>query len=136
MYTHTLVFSFSPFQAGCDGREDVLRQWLGGDETDGEEQTDGGEEREGERESESLKNIINAYDSFGLTLMHYAARFNRFEVMCKLVKKKAGKMEGREKEDYAFQLCVHMQVVKIIHKHLYYMYMYLLHINFTDLLKF
>ena len=28
-----------------------------------------------------------------------------------------------------FNMCVHMQVVKIIHVHFYYMCMYLLHIN-------
>ena len=107
MYTHALVFSFSPFQAVRDGHKDVVRQWLGGDETDGEEQTDGGEEREGERDSESLKNI-NAYDSFGLTAMHYAARFNHFKVMHDLVKRKAGKMEGKRERGLCISICVYI----------------------------
>ena len=107
MYTHALVFSFSPFQAVCDGRKDVVRQWLGGDETDEEEQTARGEEREGERDSEILKNI-NAYDPFGLTLMHYAARFNRFEEMSNFIKKKAGKMEEKRERGSCILICVYI----------------------------
>ena len=93
----------------CNGHEDVLRQCLVRDETDGEEQTDGGEEREGERGSESLRNTdINAYDSFGLTSMHYAARLNRYEMMSNLVKKNAGKIEGKRERGLCILVCVYI----------------------------
>ena len=107
MYTHALVFSFSPFQAVCDGRKDVVRQWLGRDETDGEEQTDGGEKREGKRDSQSLE-TIDGYDPSGLTAMHYAARCNHFEDMCELVKEKAGKMEGKRERGLCISIYVYI----------------------------
>ncbi|XP_011409380.1 PREDICTED: ankyrin-3-like, partial [Amphimedon queenslandica] len=55
-------------QAVRDGREEVLRQWLGQLTV-----------------KKKKKMLINAYDSFGFTAMHYAARFNRFKMMQLLI---------------------------------------------------
>uniref|UniRef100_A0A1X7V1A3 Uncharacterized protein n=1 Tax=Amphimedon queenslandica TaxID=400682 RepID=A0A1X7V1A3_AMPQE len=64
-------------QAVRDGREEVLRQWLG-------------------QLTEKKKRIlINAYDSFGFTAMHYAARFNRFKMMQLLIANDASKQRAR-----------------------------------------
>ena len=93
----TCFFSI-PCQAVRDGCEEVLRQWLC------KEETDGGGEKEIENENEGLKNI-NACDPFGFTAMHYAARFNRFEEMKLLIANNAGKME-EEREGVMYLLCV------------------------------
>ena len=87
-------------QAVRDGCEEVLRQWLC------KEETDGGGEKEIENENEGLKNI-NACDPFGFTAMHYAARFNRFEEMKLLIANNAGKMEGEREGVMYFIMCVH-----------------------------
>ena len=86
---HALVFPFlPPLQAVRDGREEVLRQWLG---------------QVSERKKRAL---INAYDSFGFTAMHYATRFNRFKMMQLLVANDASKMEGERERG----LCILMSV--------------------------
>ena len=80
-----------------DGREEVLRQWLG---------------QVSERKKRAL---INAYDSFGFTAMHYATRFNRFKMMQLLVANDASKREGERERKRGLCIlmcfCVYMQVV-------------------------
>ena len=74
-----------------DGREEILRQWLG---------------QVSERKKRAL---INAYDSFGFTAMHYATRFNRFKMMQLLVANDASKREGERERFMYFNvfLCIY-----------------------------
>ena len=63
-------------QAARDGKEDVVRHYL-------------------DRLADSEKQeVINARDSEGYTALHYAAKFNRFQIMYRLVTHDAG--EGRD----------------------------------------
>lgn len=59
-------------QAARDGREDIVRYYL---------------ERLSEEEKEQ---VINARDSEGYTALHYAAKFNRFQIMVRLITHDAG----------------------------------------------
>ena len=59
-------------QAARDGREDIVRYYL---------------ERLSDEEKEQ---VINARDPEGYTALHYAAKFNRFQIMVRLITHDAG----------------------------------------------
>ena len=59
-------------QAARDGREDVVRHYLD------------------RLSDEETQQVINARDSDGYTALHYAAKFNRFQIMYRLIAHDAG----------------------------------------------
>lgn len=81
LYLYHFLFFLISIQAVRDGREEVLRQWLGS-----------------QLSTKKKKILINAYDSFGFTAMHYAARFNRFKMMQLLIANEASKQRARGME--------------------------------------
>ena len=72
-------------QAARDGREDDVRAWL-------------------DTVSDQRKRkLLNAKDKHGFTAVHYAARFNRFKIMQRLLLDEAGKDEC-DPGNYAIRL--------------------------------
>ena len=64
-------------QAARDGRVDVIKEWL---------QFYENSRKRGERK----QNPIDVKDSEGLAALHYAARFNKFEILAYLLTENPG----------------------------------------------